>query len=305
MTTPARWTMYVSLLALLAPALGAADLSETGSAAPDARRVDKRQPATPDGAVRVDNATGTLRVVGWDKAEVALSGSLGEHTDAVRLESRGGRTEVTYVLDHDRHGEADVLLNVPAGSSLEVEGFSVETTVEGVRGDVRVESVNGGIDVAAAGGELDLSATNGAIQVSGSSKDVRAEAVNGAVTLKGVGGAVEASSVNGALRVEGGSLTRAKLETVSGGIVARCDLGAGARLDISSVSGDVELSLPASVSAEFQVSTMSGSVDNELGPAAKEGGRYMPHKSLSFTAGSGDAKVEIETLSGSIRLRKR
>lgn len=291
--TTQRWLTYVSLGALLVlPAR-----AET--------RVDESRPAQPDGVVSLDNAAGRLTIVGWDKSEVAVAGHLGAGAERLDIQSQGKRTSIDFDLAHGSQAETELEIHVPAGSDVEVDGFSATTTVSGVKGSVRIETVNGSITVAAAGGELELHAVNGAIDVSGSSSRVRAEAVNGAVTLKGVGGDLEASSVNGRLTVEGGSFKRAELQTVSGDLRVQCDLTPDARLELQSVSGKVELSLPASASAKFSVTTFSGEIVNELGPAAPKGDKLTPQKELTFSSGSGSASVEIQTLSGAIAIRKR
>jgi hypothetical protein len=59
------------------------------------------------------------------------------------------------------------------------------------------------------------------------------------------------------------------------------------------------------VSADFSASTFSGEIENELGPAAQKSSRYTSEKNLSFSTGTGGAKVSVQTLSGAIRLRKR
>jgi hypothetical protein len=46
-------------------------------------------------------------------------------------------------------------------------------------------------------------------------------------------------------------------------------------------------------------------VDNELGPPAQKASKWTPEKELSFSTGTGGAKVNVQTLSGSIRLLKR
>jgi hypothetical protein len=291
--TITRWLTYVSLGALLAlPA--SADT-----------RVDERRPAEPDGVVSLGNAAGKLTIVGWDKAEVAVAGSLGAGARGLDIESRGRRTSIDFDLTRGPQAEAELEIHVPSRSDVEVNGFSAVTAVSGVKGSVRVQIVSGGIRVAADGGELELHTVNGPIDVSGSSPRVRAEAVNGAVTLAGVDGDLEASAVNGKLTVEGGRFKRAELQTVSGELRVQCDLAPAARLELQSVSGRIDLSLPSAVSARFSVTTFSGEIDNELGPAAQKASGFTPQKELTFTAGNGSASVEIQTLSGAIAIRKR
>jgi DUF4097 and DUF4098 domain-containing protein YvlB len=153
--------------------------------------------------------------------------------------------------------------------------------------------------------EVDLQSVNGSVEVTSPATRVHAEAVNGSVTVREASGEVEASTVNGTLTVIGGTFTRAQLETVSGRIIFEGALGKTATLSAESVSGSVELVLSAAVSADFSVSSFSGEIENELGPPPRKASRWTPGKELSFSTGSGGAKVSVETLSGNIRLRKR
>jgi DUF4097 and DUF4098 domain-containing protein YvlB len=102
-----------------------------------------------------------------------------------------------------------------------------------------------------------------------------------------------------------GTLERCRLETVSGDVRVDAELGKGASLQAESVSGGIELRLPGSVAADFVVSTFSGEIENELGPAPARHNRHSTETELEFQAGGGGARVELETLSGDITLRKR
>ena len=112
-------------------------------------------------------------------------------------------------------------------------------------------------------------------------------------------------TVNGKLLVTGGSFERASFETVAGGVRFEAGLSARATLAVESVSGSVDLLLPAGLGADFHVSTFSGDITNELGPAAEKSSRWTPEKELSFTTGTGGARVTVETLSGAVHIRKR
>ena len=71
------------------------------------------------------------------------------------------------------------------------------------------------------------------------------------------------------------------------------------------MSGPVDLLLAAGIGADFAVSSFSGRISNELGPAASKPGKWTPQSELNFTAGSGGARVTVETLSGAVNIRKR
>lgn len=268
--------------------------------------IEQRRPASPDGIVEIDNAAGTIKVTGWDKAEVLVKGTLGAGASGVDISGGSRRITIEVEVEGNPHGvRSDLDVYIPAGSRLEIDAFQAEITVAGVKGGVNVETVNGGISVTGPSKGVDAQSVNGAVEVLGSGSRVHAETVNGRVTVKDANGEVAASTVNGMLSVIGGTFDRAQLETVSGSLRFEAALGKAGVLDVEAVSGSVELVLPATVAADFSVTTFSGRVDNELGPAAERSGRWTPEKELTFTTGSGGAKVSVETLSGSIRLRKK
>jgi DUF4097 and DUF4098 domain-containing protein YvlB len=269
--------------------------------------VDTRRAAAADGVVHIENPAGSVKVVGWDRLEVSVTGTAGRGAEGVSIRGGGRRTNVEVeTVGHPHSVQSNIEVRVPAGSRVEVESFASDVTVSGVTGSVSVECVNGNIDVSGATQEVDVSAVNGGVQVTGTATRVSAESVNGPVTVRGGSGEVQASTVNGRLVVSGkGTYERAELETVSGSVFFEGGLAPQAAVSIESVSGSVEIVLPAAVSADFNVTTFSGNVANELGPPAERVNRYTSEKSLEFSTGSGGASVTISTLSGGIQLRKR
>ncbi len=267
--------------------------------------VDQKRPASPDGAVSIENMAGSVKVTGWDKAEVQVKGSIGGGGE-LRFDVSGKRTHIEIESDHNPMGlKSDLEVFVPAGSSVDIEGFQATISVTGVTGSVRAETVNGSITQAGAAKHVELQSVNGEIEVAKAAGRIKAEAVNGTVTVRDASGELEASTVHGKLHVSGGSYERAEIESVAGTVRFEAALDARATLSIETVSGSVELLLPAGISAEFSVSSFSGRITNELGPAAAKPNKWTPQTELSFTTGSGGARITVETLSGAIGIRKR
>ncbi|HEX6738408.1 MAG TPA: DUF4097 family beta strand repeat-containing protein [Vicinamibacteria bacterium] len=276
-----------------------------GSAAAQSR-VEERRPAAPDGLVQIDNPAGSTRVVGWDRPEILVTGTLGAGAEGLTFEATKRRADIGVETEGNPHSAAaDLEIKVPAGSRVEIESFNATIDVSGIKGSLKADTVQGRIVITASTGEVEADAVNGSIEISGAPKRVHAESVNGAVTISGASGEVQASTVNGRLAVSGGSFERVGLETVNGRVSFEGELRSGADLSAESVGGSVELRLPARTSAEFTVATFSGEVRNDFGPAAKPANRWTSEKELSFTVGNGSAKVNIETLSGDIEIRKQ
>lgn len=256
------------------------------------------------GVVEIENFTGAVKVTGWERNEIAVTGR--SDGGQLELEVAGERASIQVDSPNPHGTRADLEVKVPAGSSLEVNAFQADVSVAGVSGRISIETVNGALLVTGAQGELELNSVNGTVEVSGASRRVHVEAVNGNVTIKGTGGSIEASTVNGQLRYEGGTLERASFETVSGALEVLTDLHPQARVELQSVSGPIELVLPATTQARFDVSSFSGDIRNDLSADVPErSSRFTRESELSFTLGNGGATVDVQSLSGRILLRKR
>jgi DUF4097 and DUF4098 domain-containing protein YvlB len=174
-----------------------------------------------------------------------------------------------------------------------------------VIGSVEAETINGGITLRGAAKEVSLQSVNGAVDVSGPRGRTEVEVVNGSVTIQDASGDVEASTVNGEVIVGGGPFEKAALESVAGSVSFKADLAAMGRLDVETVSGSVEILVPANIKADFSISTFSGEIENDLGVGTVQQQEYIPAKELSFSTGSGGARITVDTLSGSVHIRKR
>ena len=250
------WVLLVGLVA--GPALADRGIDETASAAPD-------------GEVSVELIAGTITVIGWERSEVQVTGTVGDDVEAVEIDADRGNVSIEVELrddDDDRRmndAGADLQIYVPVGSAVGVEAVSADITVRGVEGEIEIESVSGDLEFDGAASEI------------------------------------EAASVSGDIKIVSDRPVReVECETVSGDIEFHAPLGAG-DFSFESVSGDVELYLPGGTSAEFSLETFSGRIVNELGPSADERDHGLG-KHLEFTTGGGDAQVEAESFSGRITI---
>lgn len=286
-------TLLVPAVAGLLPALAAAG-----------ERTEARRPAPKDGVVQIDNASGSIRVTGWDQNEVFVVAQLG-HGATLELDGDKHMTQVDVDVEGNPHAVvSDLDVKVPRASRLQIETFAGSIVVAEVTGTVHAEVVNGSIQVSGSAREVDASSVNGSVEVSGAGT-VRAESVNGPVTVTGAKGEVEASGVNGGVRVTGGPFESAHIESVNGGVEFDGTLTRHGSLSMETVAGRVSCLLPAEVSATIRASTFSGTIKNELGPTVNIASRHGEQKEVTFTVGSGEATVSLETLSGGIEINKR
>jgi DUF4097 and DUF4098 domain-containing protein YvlB len=294
-------TNRTSLTTMMA-ALGLLALSASAVAE---GKIEERRTAAPDGTVQIDNAAGSIRVLGWARSEITVTGTLGAGAEGLDISGGPKHTRIEVEVEGNPHAVAsDLEIHVPAGSRVEIESFSANISVVDVTGSVSAETVNGSITVSGSAKEVSAQTVQGAIEVTGPIARLQVEGVNGPVTVKGATGSVEANTVNGRLSVSGSSFERLELEAVSGPIVFDGSLGADAELEAQTVSGSVELLLPASVSAQVSISTLSGSIQSDFGTGSSQARRGRRAES-ELTLGDGDGRISIESLSGTVTLRKK
>lgn len=128
----------------------------------------------------------------------------------------------------------------------------------------------------------------------------RVEFVNGDIDITGIEGDVEASSVNGEVsgRKLGGDVV---LSTVNGEVElwATSDISS---IRMNSVNGDVNLILPKKFDARISAGTLHGditAIDGIDVDATKFTG-----SSMQGTIGKGTMKVDLNTVNGSIQIRR-
>ena len=268
--------------------------------------IDQTRPAQPDGLVFVDNLSGSVKVSGWDRAEVQVTGTLGRGTERLDFTSEGRKTVVKVVLPkHASHVDgSDLTLRVPAGSALDLSTVSADVEISGVKGRVAPKTVSGNITVQGSPSQVRAETVSGEVKLTGECPEVKASSVSGTVTVKGASGRVSGSSVSGDVVVEAGALQEAEASTTSGDVKIAGGLAKDGQLEVSTVSGDVTLTLPAATSADFRVSTFSGGITSDFGGEARSEEEHGMGKKLTFSTGGG-AHVSVKTFSGSVKLLKK
>ena len=128
------------------------------------------------------------------------------------------------------------------------------------------------------------------------------DTVNGDVTFESVDGEVNAGTVNGTIEVSGANAD-VDLETVNGSIKAVFDeLGSGQRVKADTVNGKITIYLPGDASATVVAETVNGSIDaDDFGLEVEKG---FVGRDLDGEIGGGDARVSLDAVNGSIRIKK-
>jgi DUF4097 and DUF4098 domain-containing protein YvlB len=304
-----------------------------------------RTVATPaTGTVEVFNISGEIRVVGWDRSEVRVTGTLGEGTERLDVATSGDRVRIEVVIPRGAREveESTLEVRVPSRKNVTARGVSAEVAVSGVTGNVDAQSTSGSVEVtgspatlraASTSGDIEVevttarleaNSTSGSVRVGGTVREsltaesvsgdvevtapapeILAKSVSGNVTLSGASRRLSVSTVSGDMEVRNARLQYGSFESVSGGLQLAGQLEPDAAVNAQSHSGDIVLALPASISARFEVSTFSGDIRNSFGARSERRNEHGPGEDLRFTTGNGGALITVKTFSGDVELERR
>jgi hypothetical protein len=246
------------------------------------------------GALRLDNANGMTRIVGEDRADVAVKlqkVARAENTAAaegmaqeIRLARSdsdfGTELEVEVPKRWNRRGHANVELRVPRGTRVEVTAANGKVCVAGLEAGVRVRSSNVAVRVEDVGGDVEVHASNAKVHCAGVRGKLLARTSNGKIEVERHRGALDASSSNG--------LIHAVLEAVTGAVV------------MATSNGRIALELPEEVDADVDLRVDNGVIRNQRSLCRctrSSSGR------LTGTLGRGGIPIKLRTSNGSISLR--
>lgn len=273
--------------------------------------IDQTRPLDPTGRVDISNLKGRIQVRAWDRAEVKITGTLGEGVEKLVVEGDSQHlvVKVQYPKNNGwggkKSGSTDLQLNVPLRAELDIDSVSADVDVTGVAASkLSIESVSGNVAVAAAPSEIDVESVSGDLRLTVNSGDVDAQTVSGNIILRGrMNGEISTETVSGDIdvAVNGESVRDLSANTVSGNADLRTALAPKGEIKLESVSGDLLLVLPRDVSAQARGESFSGDLKATGAKIRKP--EHGPGSSFSTRYGSGDGEISIETFSGSAELR--
>ncbi len=270
--------------------------------------------ATPTARVSISNIAGSVNVIAWDRHEVAVSGRLGDGAKPlaitgsngnleIRVEPQGGSGWLNWGGD-SKMGPTTLELRVPKGASLEVDVISAPLVIDGMDGgNIEINTISGKARINARTPSLKVDSVSGGIEQAGRATRAELQSVSGDILAPALGSEAELQTISGRIQATGGPWKKLSLSTVSGDVQLKGGLAAGGDIRIDSMSGDVQLQLPANTVGKLHASSFSGNLRSDFGtPKEPEHG---PGSSLDVRLGDGSGKIDIETFSGDLRVRRQ
>jgi len=293
-------------------------------------KIDEQINVPANKSIFIDNQRGDVRIEGWDKAELKISGELDDKAEGYRLEVKDDRIEFIVKMPRSSNfgwnsGDgSELVIFMPHSSELELSGINVNVIVSKLSNGAEIDVVNGDITLSAIKGDISVETVNGDVNATNLVGDIRYETVNGEINDKDSQGTLRFTAVNGDIKstskaqdvrlenVNGDinftldTIQKLRINTVNGEAEVRINrLLDKADVRFESVSGDAEFYFPANVSAEFEIEAhANGKIINQLSADKVNKAKYGPASELEFSINGGNADVEMDTISGRIELKK-
>jgi DUF4097 and DUF4098 domain-containing protein YvlB len=242
-------------------------------------------------------ANGRIEVKSSKNPEVIIAGTQASNKINIETEQAGERVDVTAtVLDSAAQPaelEANFQITVPEETELQLRTQTGLIYVEQVMGDMTLQSVAGDVHLKEVSGYIVVRTTNGSL------------------VCTQCAGKLDFNSVSGSAQLLQPGLTNVNLFTTSGNILFDGDFIRTGIYTMKSGKGTVEVHFSGNDSFDLKAQTATGTVDNQAEAYLKPDSHGVKHMASKFTkglfgtVGSGLAKVELSSYSGTIRILKR
>lgn len=266
-------------------------------------QVNQRMAVAPDAAIRLQELVGLVRVVGWDRDSLVVTGTL--PTGFPKLYVGGSRAAAKVAIEGPvdssiQVSSATLEVRVPRNARVSIRGATTSVDASNIAGEFDYTSGRGRLHLEGAPRRVSAETLDGNIEIVGLAASTRVRTASGAVTLRGLTGDLLVTTVSGAIRVGGAHVTQARLETVSGEISWKGSIAAGGVLEALSVSGDIELRLPPDLGADLTLTAPPGATSSEWSLV-----RPATRGTIRTSIGDGGAAVIARTFKGRISLVKQ
>jgi DUF4097 and DUF4098 domain-containing protein YvlB len=242
-------------------------------------------------------ANGRIEVKSWKNSEVVVAATQASNKINIDTEQAGARIDVTATIADNAAPagdlEANFQLTVPEETELQLRTQTGLVYVEQVMGDMTLQSV---------AGEIHLKEVSGYIVV---------RTTVGSLVCTQCAGKLDFNSISGNAQVLQPGLTNVTLFTMTGNILYDGDFIRTGIYTMKSGKGTVEVHFSGNDSFDLKAQTATGTVDNQAEAYLKPDSHGVRHMASKFTkglfgtVGSGLAKVELSSYSGTIRILKR
>ena len=250
----------------------------------------------------LQNVSGSVHIRAWNRSQIRVQAE----SDGARVDLDASMSGVSVrAIPRRGEGDVDFTISVPVGTPLEVHAISADIDAGQVCGPARLGSISGGVTLVCANGDVEVESVSGDVSATDLSGRAEIASTSGDVEVRQVKGDLTARSVSGDVTLERVDGNDVGVETVSGEIGFSGPVHDNGRYRFRSHSGDVTVRPDGTLNATISVSTFSGDLESDWPITITPGpGRRMHGQDWEFTVGNGSARLNLESFSGTIYLRR-
>ncbi len=254
-------------------------------------KVDKTLNVSKMPNVSIDVKRGSVDIQSWDKDRIQVIGTLDELSEGFVFKRDGDSVLIEDDLPNQFNGGnksgSKLIIKVPKSLNLNLDGISTNLNLKDLDGDIHVETISGSIDAENLSGKPSL------------------QTVSGALSTKQLSGWVRLNSISGNIETTPSVTNELRVKNVSGDVVVNVG-DKFTRLRAQTVSGDIELVFAEMPKAAFSLNGgPGGSIRNHLSKDLPFKAKYTGSESMSFKTGIGRGNVFLNTVSGTLMLKKK
>lgn len=216
--------------------------------------VTRGWPLNADGALKIFNDVGSIRVIGWDRDSVSVTGTM---ASGGVLFGGGDRTGVKFGVESKGAKNltaSDLIVHVPARARVWIRSASATIDVSAYAGPLDVGSVSGNVKIQGTPTEVRAESMNGTLDVTGSPAYLRLKSATGAITWNGSSDDVGITTVSGRMIVNAGTVQRGRFESIDGEVRYSGSVGTNGSIAVDTHSGNVLLAFTKGTSVQLDVS---------------------------------------------------
>jgi DUF4097 and DUF4098 domain-containing protein YvlB len=228
--------------------------------------------------LRISVITADIEVSAGPAGKVTVS--TGDCPCPSQLTVHADRVDVTRACGPFVDGK--VTVEVPPGSSLDLDSTSGDVNVRDIGGRARVRAISGDVKIRGVS-SVELTTVSG---------DAKLSQIKGEVRVRTVSGSAQIAQACGAA-------AQMRFASTSGDLEWHGDCAAGCRLETRTTSGTVKLVPGSTSSFEVSFSSRSGSLDDKLALESLPAEHAKRAK-----LGKGEGLVECRSISGDLTLAR-
>jgi hypothetical protein len=260
------------------------------------RRMEKRYTVTGKPVIIVHNPSGRIHVKAWDRNEIIILGQYPGSRVLVETEQVDNRVEVvTRVAGPPSSSPADLRtdyeITVPSETELQVRTDSGSVIVQSVHGDMSFDTV---------AADLALEDVEGYLVI---------KSVGGSLVCTRCAGRLDGTSISGSFRLLQPLLHQVRLQTSSGNILFDGSFLSRGIYVMKNYSGMIEVRFSNQDSFDVRATSLYGQVLNQAPVVPDKHKVAVPQssmaRSLVGSVNQGQAKVELSSFNGTIKILKR